>query len=104
MKMLSWEPRIKSSHDVNYVEDEKQDERELQASGQSHEDPGSEEQLSLPPGSWGGGAAHVRHLMFTTSTTGVPGPASPRTEMSFLSLLTRICYMCITEVAQEDIF
>lgn len=55
IKMLSWEPRIKSSHNVNHMEDEKQDERALQASGQSHEDPGSEEQLSLPPGSRGGG-------------------------------------------------
>lgn len=63
IKMLSWEPRVKSSHNVNHMEDEKQDERELQASGQSHEDPGSEEQLSLPPGSRRGGVGWGAHML-----------------------------------------
>ena len=102
-KMFSWGPRVKASHNVNHVEDEKQDEWELPAPGKSHEDPGSEEQLSLPPGSRGERATHVRHLMFITSTAGVPEQPA-LTELSFLSLLTRIRYMCRTEVVWEGIF
>ena len=56
IEMLPWGPRVKASHNVNHVQDEKQDERGLQASGESHEDPGSEAQLSLPPGSGGRGS------------------------------------------------
>ncbi|KFO19543.1 hypothetical protein H920_19066 [Fukomys damarensis] len=52
IKMLSRDLRAKASHNV---EDKKRDERELKASGENPEDPGPEEQLSLPPGCAGKG-------------------------------------------------
>lgn len=39
IKMLSWDPEAKAFHNVNDVEDEKQNEREPLAPGESYEDP-----------------------------------------------------------------